>query len=159
MCCARLKSSWIMATSGPGTSGFASGRRRASPARKGSLCSDQPRGTAPSLGSGQEPLLSVTTMVGTDNNSNLTHDKALIMCNDYVQYMAIFFPIKSMSVIISTIQGLHLIQRYGDDQLARATCKDYRLSQLIKKKNVGIGSFIWLFDYIWIYSNVDNWFR
>lgn len=63
MCCVRLSSSWITATSGPGVSGSTSGRLRASPAWKGSPCTGQPRGTAPPLGSGQEPPLSVTTTV------------------------------------------------------------------------------------------------
>lgn len=53
---------------GPGTSGFRSVVHRASPARKGSLCMAQPRGTAPSLGSGQDSPLSVTTMVRADKH-------------------------------------------------------------------------------------------
>lgn len=56
-----------MATFGPGTSGFASTPRRVSPARKGSLCLGQPRGSAPSLGSGQDSPPSVITTVRPDN--------------------------------------------------------------------------------------------
>lgn len=63
ICCVQLSSSWTMETSGPGISGFVLGLCRASPATKGSLFLGQHRGTAPSLGSGPEPLLSVTTMV------------------------------------------------------------------------------------------------
>lgn len=61
--CVRLSSSWITVTSGPGTSGSTLGQLRASPARKASPCMAQHRETALSLGSGQEPPLSVTTMV------------------------------------------------------------------------------------------------
>lgn len=93
MCCVRLSSSWIMVTSGPGNSGSVLGWRRASPARKGSPCTGQPRGTAPSLGTGQEPLPSVTTMVRTDNITNLTHDKSCVWLNDV---LAIFFPLTSV---------------------------------------------------------------
>lgn len=63
MLCVRLSYSWITATSGPGTSGSVSGPRRASRVMRASLCLGLHRGTAPSLGNGQEPLLSVTTMV------------------------------------------------------------------------------------------------
>lgn len=62
-CCVRLSCSWIMVTSGPGTSGLLLGWHRASPARKASPCMAQLRETALSLGSGREKLPSVTTMV------------------------------------------------------------------------------------------------
>lgn len=64
--CVQLNSSWITAIFGPGISGFGWVPRRASPARKGSPCRGQPRGTAPSLGAGRDSPPSVTTMVSLD---------------------------------------------------------------------------------------------
>lgn len=64
--CVQLNSSWITVIFGPGTSGFGSAPRRASPARKGSVCLGHPRGTAPSLGAGRVSPPSVTTMVSVD---------------------------------------------------------------------------------------------
>lgn len=64
--CVRLSSNWTTARFGPGTSGLRLAPHRASPARRGSLCMDQPRGTAPSPGSGQDSPPSVTTTVRED---------------------------------------------------------------------------------------------
>lgn len=89
-CCVRLSSSWITVTSGPGTSGSGLGWRRTSPAKKGSPSTGQPRGTAPSLGTGQEPVLSVTTMVMT-NGITMKKHKSCVSWN-YVKYMYISSP-------------------------------------------------------------------
>lgn len=99
--CAQLSSSWIMVISGPGSSGSVLGRRKASPARKDSPCTGQPRGTAPSLEGGQEPLQSVTTMVRMENTTNLADNKNKTKQQFFIYFFTSYYIISAWYIFSS----------------------------------------------------------